>query len=194
MRREKWIAFFLRDGRTVDLAKGGDVLVRVWVLAAKLVAREPDDGQTLVLVLLVRRLETLELGREATLRGRVDDEDDLALQLAQVVGRLFKLGLETCQLPPGQLGPVSGFAHLEVVYGGRGRHPRKVSPEDDGRVSRVYCERTEALVLFQCPKCTKKWPWCVEAVDGVGARTLARASGRGRKSRRMLPHVSGAYY
>lgn len=75
---------------TVDLAERGDVLVRIRILAAKLVAWEADHGETLVLVLLIGRLKSLELWCESTLTCSVDNENDLAFQLAHIIRRLFK--------------------------------------------------------------------------------------------------------
>src|SRR4051812_1784275 len=62
----------------VALAEGADLLVAARVLAAELVAREAEDHEALVGVLLVQLLQTLELGRETALRGGVDDERHLA--------------------------------------------------------------------------------------------------------------------
>ena len=51
-------------------------------LRAELVARKREDGQALRLIFSKRRLESLILGRVATLRGDIDDE-----QHAPLVGR-----------------------------------------------------------------------------------------------------------
>lgn len=76
-----------REGdAVVELAEGRNVVGRTGLLAAKLVAGEADDGESLVLVLLVQLLETLVLGSEATLGGDVHDEHDLALQLLEGEG------------------------------------------------------------------------------------------------------------
>lgn len=64
-------------------------------LASELVARESEDDQTLVFVLLVELLKTSILLREAALGGNIDDEDDLAFKLAHGnLGMLLVFGLE----------------------------------------------------------------------------------------------------
>jgi len=76
---------FAQDGKAyavVKLAEGLDLVIRAGILAAKLVAREAKDGEGIRVVGLdgpVKSLEPLELRREAAFRGRVDDENDLAL-------------------------------------------------------------------------------------------------------------------
>src|SRR4051794_13852983 len=62
----------------VALAERADLVVAAGVLAAELVAGEAQHDQALVGVLLVELLQPLELGREATLGGRVDHERHLA--------------------------------------------------------------------------------------------------------------------
>jgi hypothetical protein len=71
-----------REGdAVVSLAHGAGLLVVLRVLRAELVARETNDDETLVLVLLVELLKSVELRGEAALGGRVEDEEDLALEV-----------------------------------------------------------------------------------------------------------------
>lgn len=70
----------------VELAEGGDLVSGSGLLATKLVAGEADDGESLILVLLVDLLEALVLGSEAALGGDVHNEHDLALQLLEGEG------------------------------------------------------------------------------------------------------------
>lgn len=77
----------------VQLAKLLDLGIRPGILPAKLIAGETQDLK----VFAVRRLERLveflqpfELWREAAFGGCVDDEDDFAAELREVVG-LFAL-------------------------------------------------------------------------------------------------------
>lgn len=75
------------EGDTVvELAERRDLISRSGLLATKLVAREADDGESLILVLLVDLLEALVLGSEATLGGDVHNENDLALKLLEGEG------------------------------------------------------------------------------------------------------------
>ena len=53
------------------------------LLLAELVARKPQHAQPACGELLVQRLEPFVLRREATLAGRVDDEQHVALVLLQ---------------------------------------------------------------------------------------------------------------
>jgi hypothetical protein len=53
-------------------------------LVGKLVAREADDDQTLVLVLLIKGLQPIVLWSETALRGGIDNHQDLAFILAKV--------------------------------------------------------------------------------------------------------------
>ena len=79
----------LHDGEAdavVELAELLDLIVGARLLAAKLIAREAQDGKVIRVLLLEILVELLEAGvlrGEAALGGRVDDEDDLAL----VVGK-----------------------------------------------------------------------------------------------------------
>ena len=81
----------------VQLAKLLDLVVGAWVLATELIAREADDFKVVGvfgLDVLVELLEALELGSEAAFRGCVDDEDDFAVELGEVVGgALFCVGV-----------------------------------------------------------------------------------------------------
>jgi hypothetical protein len=73
----------------VQLAKLLDLVVRTWVLSTELIAREADDLKVirvLALHLLVQLLEAFKLGCEAAFRCGVDDEDDFAVELVEVVG------------------------------------------------------------------------------------------------------------
>src|SRR5690606_25232898 len=67
----------------VDPAELLDLLVGAGVLLLELVAGEADDGEATVPVLLVEGFEALELGREAAFRGGVDDEEDVAFEVAK---------------------------------------------------------------------------------------------------------------
>ena len=84
---------FSQDGKAhavIQLAKLLNVVVGARVLAAKLVAREAEDFKVVGvgpgLDVLVQLLEAGELGGEAALGGGVDDEDDFAGELGEVVG------------------------------------------------------------------------------------------------------------
>lgn len=80
---------------TYSLAKLSDLVIVLRILAGKLVARESDDLQALVGVLLVELLELGKLRSVATLGSGVDNEDDLALELVEGVLLLAGLlGLE----------------------------------------------------------------------------------------------------
>ena len=68
----------------VQLAEGGDLLVAARVLAAELVARETDDHEAAVAVVLPELLEAGELRREAAGAGGVDDQQHLAALGGQV--------------------------------------------------------------------------------------------------------------
>ena len=79
-----------REGdAVVDAAELLDLLVGAGLLMAELVAGEADDDESLVLILLVERLEAVVLRGEAALAGGVDDEQHLAL----VVGEAHFLAL-----------------------------------------------------------------------------------------------------
>jgi hypothetical protein len=72
----------------VDLAELLDLVVGAGVLATELIAWEADNLKVVgvfALDLLVQLLQTFELRCEATFRGGVYDEDDLAVELAEVV-------------------------------------------------------------------------------------------------------------
>jgi hypothetical protein len=76
----------LKNGESdavVQLTEGGDLVSGTRLLATKLVAGEADDGESLILVLLVDLLKALVLGSKATLGGDVHDEHDLALKLLE---------------------------------------------------------------------------------------------------------------
>ncbi len=80
---------------TYALAELADGIIVSRILTGKLVARETDDLQTLIGVLLVQLLELGKLRSVTALGSGVDDEDDLALELVEsvlVIGGL--LGLE----------------------------------------------------------------------------------------------------
>jgi hypothetical protein len=85
----------LHDGEAdaiVDLAEVLNVIVGAGLLATELVAGKAEDDKIIrmrLLDLVVERLETGILWREAALRGGVDDEDDLALVL--IKGELLAL-------------------------------------------------------------------------------------------------------
>ena len=66
----------------VELAKLLDLVIAAGILAAELVAREAEDDELVGVLFgdaLVDLLETLKLGGEAALGGRIDDKNDLAL-------------------------------------------------------------------------------------------------------------------
>ena len=65
------------------------LLVGARLLMAELVAREANDDEALLLLLLIERLQSVVLRREATLRCGVDNEKNLAL----VVGKVHFLSL-----------------------------------------------------------------------------------------------------
>ena len=70
-------------------AKLLDLLVGTGFLMPELVARETDDDQSAVLVLLIEGFQSVVLRREAALRGCVDNEEHLAF----VVGKAHFLAL-----------------------------------------------------------------------------------------------------
>jgi hypothetical protein len=73
----------------VELAELLNLVVGARVLAAKLIARETDNLKVVgvfALDVLVQLLQALELGCEAAFRRRIYDEDDFAVELAEVVG------------------------------------------------------------------------------------------------------------
>ena len=79
----------------VQTAELGNLLIGAGLLVRKLVARETDDYKTLVLILLVEGLEAVVLGSETALGGGVDNQEDLALVLAEIhLGALVVQGLE----------------------------------------------------------------------------------------------------
>ena len=65
----------------INLAKALDLLLTSRLLPAKLVAREAEDDEALVLVLLVELLEAGVLRGEAAFGGGVDDEGHFAFEL-----------------------------------------------------------------------------------------------------------------
>jgi hypothetical protein len=71
----------------VELAELLDLVVGARVLAAELVAREAEDLKVGVrgFHVFVELFEALELWRETAFGGRVDDEDDLALEVCEVI-------------------------------------------------------------------------------------------------------------
>src|SRR6185503_12621804 len=72
-------------------AERRDLLGGAGLLAAELVAREPDHGEALLLVLLLDRLERGVLRREPALRRDVDDQHRLALVGAERGRRAVEL-------------------------------------------------------------------------------------------------------
>ena len=89
-----------REGNAmVDAAEFGDLLIGAGLLAGKLVAREADDHQPLVLVLLIEGLQTVVLRSEAALGSGVDNHEDFAFELREVyLGFLVAAGLEIIDL------------------------------------------------------------------------------------------------
>src|SRR6478752_4766 len=71
-----------------------DLLVRPGLLSAEIVGREADDDKTAALVFAIERFETLVLARVAAVTRRVDDDEHLALKLAQ---RLRLAGLQSIE-------------------------------------------------------------------------------------------------
>lgn len=78
-----------KDGEgdaVVDLAEVLDLVVGAGLLRAELIARESEDGEVVAVAcaqVLVQLLEALVLRRQAALRRRIDDKDDLALVLVE---------------------------------------------------------------------------------------------------------------
>src|ERR1022692_912129 len=79
----------LREQRKVhaviDLAEGLDLVIGPGLLMAELVARKAEHLQAAVLVLGIKRLQALVLRREPALAGGVDDQQDLALVIAELL-------------------------------------------------------------------------------------------------------------
>lgn len=73
----------------VELAGGFGITARARFLTSKLIAREAENHQPLVFVLLVELFEFGKLGGESTFASRVDDEQHLAFVLRERVGRTF---------------------------------------------------------------------------------------------------------
>ena len=73
----------------VQLASGFRITARAWFLTCKLIARETENHQPLVFVLLVELFEFCKLGGESTFASRVDDEQHLPFVLGEWVGRTF---------------------------------------------------------------------------------------------------------
>ena len=69
----------------VELASGFCIAARAWFLTRKLIARETENHQPLVFVLLVELFEFCELGSETTFTGSVDDEEHLPFVLRERV-------------------------------------------------------------------------------------------------------------
>lgn len=65
----------------VELAEALDLVVSAFLLTSELVAREAEDHQALLLVLLVQFLKAFVLRSEAARRGGIHDENDLAAEL-----------------------------------------------------------------------------------------------------------------
>lgn len=61
-------------------------------MRAELVAGEAEDNEVFGADFLVEGLEGAELGGEAALRGRVDDEDDFVLEGGEGVGLALLCG------------------------------------------------------------------------------------------------------
>lgn len=79
----------------VGLAERRDLLVGARLLAGEVVGREPKHHEPVASARAIQRLGTLELGREAALRRRVDHEDDAAF----VVGDVVRLAVEALEAP-----------------------------------------------------------------------------------------------
>ena len=67
-------------------AEGGDVVGTARFLAGEVVAGEAKHLQALCPVGFEQLFQAGVLGRQATLRGDIDDEQDLAFVLAEVGG------------------------------------------------------------------------------------------------------------
>ena len=82
----------VHDGKSdpiVELASGFCIAARAWFLTRKLIARETENHQPLVFVLLIELFEFCELGSETTFAGSVDDEEHLTFVLGERIGRTF---------------------------------------------------------------------------------------------------------
>ena len=67
-------------------AESGDVLVRVWLLCAELIARESHYHQTPAHVPTVEGLQILVLRRKAALTGDIDHQKHLSRVIQKVLG------------------------------------------------------------------------------------------------------------
>lgn len=109
----------------VDAAKLLNLIVGAGILVAELVGREGDNLKVVWVFgfnVLVQLLEAVKLRCEAALGRRVDDEDDFALELGEVVGlalfckrRVKRLVLEakSCRVDGRLGGDVRGVADSE---------------------------------------------------------------------------------
>src|ERR1019366_908664 len=87
----------LREQRKVhaviDLAGGLDLVIGPGLLMAELVARKAEHLQAAVLVLGIKRLQAFVLRRKSALAGGVDDQQHLALVIAELlVPSVIQLG------------------------------------------------------------------------------------------------------
>lgn len=73
----------------VELASRFCIAARAWFLTRKLIARETENHQPLVFVLLIELFEFGKLGGESAFASRVDDEQHLTFVLGERVGRTF---------------------------------------------------------------------------------------------------------
>ena len=83
----------------VDAAEFRNLVVGTGFLAGELVAREADNHQTLVLILLVERLQAVVLRGEAAFGSGIDNHQDFAFELGEIhFGAPVALGLEIVNL------------------------------------------------------------------------------------------------
>lgn len=73
----------------VELASRFCIAACAWFLTRKLIARETENHQPLVFVLLIELFEFCKLGSESAFASRVDDEQYLTFVLGERVGRTF---------------------------------------------------------------------------------------------------------
>ena len=76
----------------MELAEGGYLALDLGRLMAKLVAGEVEYLEALLAVSLVEHLQAFVLGSEAAMRGRIDDEQHLALVGGKAHGILLDVG------------------------------------------------------------------------------------------------------
>ena len=88
-----------------------DLVVGSWLLLAELIARKCEDGESLVLVRLVKSMQTCILGRQASLARDVDDQRNLVCEAPEI------------DALPGDRG------HVEVVGTGHGSLLLDVFPQ-----------------------------------------------------------------